>query len=352
MSKDVYICGLGTVSALGCGIDTLRDGLESKINPKISEEKVQGADGDVLLKVYTAEVNGLDRFVSRASLRRIDRFNKMALMASFLALEDSGIAIKDRTRVGIVFGSGYGPLSTTFGFMDSLINFGDKCASPTLFANSVHNALASQVSISMKIEGPSLTVTCFEDTFSAVLRTASAWIRDGVLDYVIAGAGEEYCPVRGYASALLGAGHGEAASPFSFTDCAYMPGEGFSVFLLGASPAEKNYCRVATVSTGAAGGEGVKENDVVFLAANGARGTGRYYKRLAEKVSVVRAYSNLYGGMSVGNAFDAAIAALCLKEGKLYGDAMSDLEELGAGSRIECVEYGNGGNFSRIDLMK
>ena len=169
MGNDVYITGMGTVSALGCGIETLRAGLDKRVLPNIVGEKIEGAHEEIDLKVYTAEVDGLDRFVPKRALRRIDRFNRMALMASFLALEDSGITITDRTRVGIVFGSGYGPLSTTFGFLDSLIEFGDKCASPTLFANSVHNALASQVSISMKIEGPSLTVTSFEATFGAVL---------------------------------------------------------------------------------------------------------------------------------------------------------------------------------------
>lgn len=352
MGNDVYIAGMGTVSALGTGIDTLRDGLDNKVLPDIVVEKVEGAEGEADLKVYRAQVDGLDRFVSKRALRRIDRFSKMALTASLLAIEDSGITIADRARVGIVFGSGYGPLSTTFGFLDSLIEFGDKCASPTLFANSVHNALAAQVSISMKIEGPSLTVTSFEDTFGAVLQTACSWLRDGSVDYVIAGAGDEYSPVRGYASMLYGVSQTESMDPISFTDCTYKPGEGFAAFMLGGSVKLKSYCRVAEVLTGASDGLDLKSDDLVFLAANGARPTVKYYKRIVENHSAVRAYSHLYGGISVGNAFDTAIAALSIKDGKLYGDGANETVELGARSRIESLGYGNDGNFTRITLTE
>ena len=352
MSRDVSICGIGTVSALGCGIETIREALNGRVTPKISEEKLEKLGEDSSLKVYSAEVNGLDRFLPKRALRRIDRFSKMALLASFSALEDSGVTIKDRSRVGIVFGSGYGPLSTTFAFLDDIIKFGDKCASPTFFANSVHNALASQVSILMKTEGPSLTLTCFDDTFGAVLRTASGWIRNRTLDYVIAGAGEEYCPVRGYASVLSGACDEEVLRPMSFDDCTYRPGEGFSAFLLGASPVEKRYCKVTDVSTGMAGEEGVLKDDTVFIAANGVKETGRSYEKLIVKGSNVRAYSSLYGSMTVGNAFDTAIAALSIKDGKLYGDGLTTGGALGAESRIKCVGYGTDKKFSRITLER
>src|SRR3972149_3161853 len=149
------------------------------------------------------------KYTDKRQDSRIDRFIQMALLSSFLAIEDSGLILDDRTRIGIIFGSGYGPLQTTFRFLDSLIDFGDKCASPTLFANSVHNSLASHVSILLKVQGPCLTVTCFEQTTFSVMTTAINWLREGTADYVLAGVGDEYCDVRGYAT-LLSGGRGGA----------------------------------------------------------------------------------------------------------------------------------------------
>src|SRR3972149_4657831 len=274
----IAVLGIGTVSALGCGIETLKSGLEGKVKPAIEEHKIATADGEASLKVYTAGVRGLDRFVARPAMRRMDRFIQMALLSSYLAIEDSGVILDDRTRIGIVFGSGYGPLQTTFSFLDSLIDFGDKCASPTLFANSVHNSLASHVSILLKIQGPCLTVTCFEQTTFSVMSTAINWLREGTADYVLAGGGDEYCDVRSYATLLLGGGGCSEINPLSFDECSYLYGEGFVVFLLGVGTTDRGYCNLISAETGE--NEVSGDHEVLFLAANGDKERGRFYRQL------------------------------------------------------------------------
>lgn len=348
------ILGIGAVSALGCGIESLKAGLEGGIKPVIEEHKIETADGEFSLPVYTAGVNGLDRFVPRASLRRIDRFIQMSLLSSYLAVEDSGIDLKEKTRIGIVLGSGYGPLQTTFGFLDSLIDFGDKCASPTLFANSVHNSLASQVSISLKIQGPSLTLTCFERTTESVMSAARNWLQEGTVDYVLAGVGDEYCDVRGYATVLSGSRKISGLSPLSFDECTYLPGEGFVAFLLGKEPAGKGYGRVIDIRAGNPGADIYNDHEALFLAANGEQGTGKHYKSLITGDNRFRAYSSLYGGMPVGSGFDMAIAALSLKEGVIYPSPgqNSKPEHLNGNERIGCIGYDRNGNGSLITLLR
>ena len=218
------ILGIGSVSALGCGISTIKEGLLAERRPNIEKKRLLTAEGEKTLPVYSSTVEGLDRFIPRNKLRRVDPFLQMGLLSSYLAFEDSGIEIEDKSRVGIIFGTGFGPLQTSFSFFDTLIDDGDKCASPTLFANSVHNSMVSNVSIALKIEGPCQTLTCFDMTTAAVFSTASSWIESGVVDYVLAGVGDEYCEVRGYATLLSGSKN---------KDCSYLPGEGFVAFLLG-----------------------------------------------------------------------------------------------------------------------
>ena len=137
---ELSILGIGSVSAVGCGADSLRAALEGSVRPRVEPATVDGESGQPGLPFYSASVGDLERFVPRRALRRIDRFTRMALLASYLTLEDSGVKIEDTSRVGIVFGTSYGPLETTFRYQDTIIDDGDKGASPTLFANSVHNA--------------------------------------------------------------------------------------------------------------------------------------------------------------------------------------------------------------------
>ena len=345
----IAVLGIGTVSALGCGIETLKTGLEGKVKPAIEEHKIATADGETSLKVYTAGVSGLDRFVSRQALRRMDRFIQMALLSSYLAIEDSGVTLGDRTRIGIIFGSGYGPLQTTFSFLDSLIDFGDKCASPTLFANSVHNSLASHVSILLKVQGPCLTVTCFEQTTFSVMTTAINWLREGTADYVLAGVGDEYCDVRGYATLLSGSRGCTDIMPLSFDECSYLPGEGFAAFLLGKAPTDRAYCNLIRCETRR--GEISGDHETLFLAANGDKDTGRFYKPLANN-SRVQAYSPLYGGMPVGNGFDIAIAALSLKEGIVYPfpEQIDDIAGNSGNTEISCIGFDRNGTYSLFTL--
>ncbi|MEJ2543396.1 MAG: beta-ketoacyl synthase chain length factor, partial [Calditrichaceae bacterium] len=194
------ILGIGTVSALGSGVETLRQGLQGKVKPNIEEKVIPASGGEKRLPVYQPIAAGLDRFIPKRALRRVDQFAQIALLSTYLAIEDAGIEFEDKSRVGVVFGSGYGPTRTTFKFLDNIIDDGDIGASPTHFANSVHNALASQASIFLGLTGPCSTVTCFEHTLSNVLLTAKDWLDQDVVDYVLLGLGDEYCDVLGYAA--------------------------------------------------------------------------------------------------------------------------------------------------------
>jgi 3-oxoacyl-[acyl-carrier-protein] synthase II len=324
--SDVSILGIGPVCALGCGVAQLREGLMGARQPRIESRELELPGGLFSLPVYTAVSDELERFVPKRSLRRMDPFVRMALLAAYLAVEDAGIVFSDPERVGVVVGSGYGPLQTTFAFQDSLIDFGDKCASPTHFANSVHNALASQISIAMGLRGPGQTVTTFGLTTAGALLTAQLWLERGEVDHVLVGAGDEFCAVRGHVEAKMLAEAGQRENriieSFAFDACTYTPGEGFVVFVLGTEKAERRYAGLSRVVVGTECLESeaslLGSLDAVILAANGNRAEGAAYRRLARNIARVAAYSPLYGSMPTGDAFDVAIAALSLKEGRVF----------------------------------
>ena len=57
------VLGVGTVSALGSGIQTLRDGLLAKIKPNIEMKNISLKDTTRELPVYLPVAEGLERFI-------------------------------------------------------------------------------------------------------------------------------------------------------------------------------------------------------------------------------------------------------------------------------------------------
>jgi 3-oxoacyl-[acyl-carrier-protein] synthase II len=320
----VWIRGVGTVCSLGSGIDALRDGLQGAKKPVVELREVETADGRrVQLPVHVAQLEGLDRFVNKRAQRRLDLFTRMALLASFLAVEDSGLSFPDPARVGIVFGSGYGPLRTSFAFQDGLIDDGDRCASPTHFANSVHNAPASQLSIAMGLQGPCSTITCFERTTAAVFDQARRWLDEGLCDHVIAGAGDEFCDPLGYvvASAKSGKDRGPEREGGD-----YHPGEGFAAFVLARADGP-NAVGIEAVRVGALGEADesrVSGVDVVFAARRGCPAERSAWGIVLKDARAVATHTALWGSTPTGDALEIAAATLCIRDGAARGIIFSD----------------------------
>jgi 3-oxoacyl-[acyl-carrier-protein] synthase II len=320
---ELAILGIGSVSAVGNGSAALREALEGERAPRIEPSAPADLAETTLDSLeYVTDAGELERFVSRRSLRRLDKFTQTALLASFLAVEDAGLSIDDRSRVGIALGTAYGPLETTFRYQDTIIADGDAGASPTLFANSVHSALASTISISMKITGPCLTVTTFERTAAEVFRTAGLWLREGRVDYVLAGVGDETCPVLHQALQQLEVRGDGPLDPLQLDRCSYTPGQGFVVLLLGPAPVATQGPRIERIVSAALpdqiDAELLADHGAIFLSANGNRHTGRLYAHVGRSNVPVAAYASLYGSLPVGLGFDLALAAVCCRSGWLY----------------------------------
>jgi 3-oxoacyl-[acyl-carrier-protein] synthase II len=312
------ILGLGIVSAAGNGVGELREALDGRREPQTETVVIQTPHGPAEQTAYVATPDGLDHYVPKRSLRRIDRFARMALLASYLARDDAGIEWTEPQRVGIVFGSGYGPLAATFAFQDSLIDDGDACASPTHFANSVHNALASQVAISMGVRGPCQTLTAFDETAAAVIDTAQGWLESGAVDYVLAGMGDEVCPASRYAYAALAkppdtSGTPAPPCPHDSKACSATPGEGFVVFLLSATgsnvPATAYGCIKTMTSANAATAVAPFDATAVFTTMEGERDT-------VPPAAHAETHASLYGTLPTALGFEAAIAAVAVADGK------------------------------------
>jgi 3-oxoacyl-[acyl-carrier-protein] synthase II len=314
----IGIQGIGLTGGFGSSVDSLHAALCS--GTVVTQQGRVEHNGLIdTFPAYQASLDGLDEFIPKRALRRIDHCSRMTLFAAHLALKDAGMAEADRSRLGVIIASGYGPLKTTFDFLDSYLDFGYACSSPTHFSNSVHNAAAAHVSMQLKTTAPSLTVTQFEMSVPSALLTARQWLTEGRVDQVLFGAVDEQCDVLRYCrQQFFGDGEQGPLQPFAFDTQSAVVGEG-AVFFLLTRDETAIYGHIDEVKLGnhAVSPIKISQDESLIIGADGHKECGQWYAQVAKK-HATSAYTPLYGSFPAAAGFDLAVAALSMRENRLF----------------------------------
>jgi 3-oxoacyl-[acyl-carrier-protein] synthase II len=359
----IYINGIGVTGGFGRGLTDLLSCLENRVT-HVKTPALISARNSNGTPAYLADTAELETFVPKRSLRRIDHFSQMALLGAYLALQDAGITSLSGKRTGLVVCSGYGASNTTFSFLDSIIDDGDVCASPTLFSNSVHNAAAGHISILLELDGPCLTVSQFEMSVPSALLSASRWLEEGRVDQVLFGAVDEYCSVLGYCwKRFFGENNNNIMSPLAPGRQSAIPGEGSAFFLLSKERSgSSRYGTIVHVGMGRHYDSGISSIDetIFFLGADGHKSCDRLYGDFMPPGAEAACYSPLYGSIPMGDAFDMAIAALSIRECKIFAspESVADQEKYKiiketspiTSKAITCLKLTKNNEFGMITL--
>jgi len=361
----ISIQGIGVVGGCGTGVAEMRQTLLSGTSAR-SSILLSNCGNPLEIPCLRADTSRLTEFVPVKALRRIDNFSRLGLLGAYLALEDAGVLAEGKQdRLGVVIASGYGATGITFAFLDSFINDGDICASPTYFANSVHNSAAAYISIMLGATGPSSTVSQFHHSVPSALQTAWLWLAEGRVDRVLFGAVEELSELIGYAwYRQRGLAHNMEMTPLQTRVESAVPGEGAAFLLLTRTKeAHEGYCVLDRLTTGRHLKPGflTSPHDLLVLGADGRRENGHDYALLAEG-STVACFTPLYGSMPAGPAFDLAVAVLMLKEGNTFASPVSDVCDFPAtvapcgktleSRRISCLSLSEDDGFGLVQLSK
>lgn len=356
--KNIKINGLGLVGGFGCGQEDLKTALSDQ-KRCLSQAELR----DHQFPVYQADTTLIETYLNKRALRRIDHFSRMALLGAFQAVEDADQPDLDRSRIGVVVCSGFGALATTFKFLDSVLEDGDAFASPTAFSNSVHNAAAAHISMQLKITGPSLTVSQFDQSLVSGLLSARQWLAEGRVDSVLLGVADEYCSVLGYCwERFFADAERTQMNPFDFTRTTAIAGEGAAFFLLQPGSVEgKGYGLIEEIEMGhLRGSQPQLDGRPLLLNCDGYQRSGKLYTDQLSGQQSVACYTPLYGASPVSQAFDLAVAALALEKGSLFpsvaadpshaiGSVVSDYQDC---TSLSCLRYGLGGEYGAIHLAK
>ena len=105
----VVVTGMGTVNPLGKDLEEYWHGL---IEGRSTARNTEGFPTERLTTKFSCQVHNFDpqTFIERKTAQRMARFSQFAVVASGMALADSGLdlAKEDSFRVGVAMGTGIG----------------------------------------------------------------------------------------------------------------------------------------------------------------------------------------------------------------------------------------------------
>lgn len=188
--KRVVVTGIGPVTPIGIGAQAF---LEAQHAAKNGIGPITHFDASDLSVQFAGEVEvDESEYIDRREAKRLDRFVKLALVASELALQDAGLTPDDVAgeRSGAAIGSGIGGLETWES--QSFVRF-DRTAmrvSPFFIPMLIVNMAAGHVAMRYQLLGPNTSVVTACSTGSSNIGEGFYMIQRGEADVVFAGGTE------------------------------------------------------------------------------------------------------------------------------------------------------------------
>jgi 3-oxoacyl-[acyl-carrier-protein] synthase II len=231
---------LGIVSSIGVGRETF---WENCLRGVSGIKPVQTFD----VSSYSSQLGGqlpeidFRAFIKPANLRRMDRIGKIVVSAVRLAIEDSGLDLKeeDPGQIGISIGTGLGSSDTVDQFFRSLLKEGPLGAAPMLFQTAVPNAITSHCAIEYGIKGVNITFSHKESSTEIAMIFAYHLLKEGGADVLFAGGGDELSEPLYHVYSMLGGlspgrgeGEVEGMRPFDQDRNGIVLGEGSGILVL------------------------------------------------------------------------------------------------------------------------
>ncbi len=234
----VVVTGMGTVNPLGKNVEEYWHGL---IEGRSTARTVDSYSTERLATKFACQVHNFDPqgFMDRKTAQRMARFSQFAVVASGMALADSGldVAKEDNFRVGVAMGTGIGAFDD---MTNGAISFATKGRLNPLYAPTIiPNMAGASVAMQFHLRGPNTTVTTACAASTQTLGDATRMIQRGDVDVMLAGGTEASLCEVGIASfnairalSTRNDAPEKASRPFDRDRDGFVPGEGAGTLIL------------------------------------------------------------------------------------------------------------------------
>lgn len=191
-TKRIVVTGIGTLNPLGNNLETYWDNLIKGVS---GADMITLFDASKFKTRFACEIKGFDptEFMDRKEARKLDRFAQIALVASDQAVIDAGITKDnvDHDRVGVIFASGIGGLTT---FTEEVTNYvngdGTPRFNPFFIPKMILDIAAGQISMKHGFRGPNYAVVSACASSTNAIVSAMDNIKLGKADIIVTGGAE------------------------------------------------------------------------------------------------------------------------------------------------------------------
>lgn len=196
-SRRVVITGTGLVTPLGTGVAKTWKNICAGLSGIDRITRYDPTGDPVQIAGEVKDFIDEDHF-DKKSANKLKLFVKYALVATHMALEESGLEISDENcgRVGVITGCGMGGLPTITEQHEIFLNKGYKRISPFFIPTAIPNMPSGHISMATGSKGPNLTMTTACAAGTHAVGEAYRHIKYGMSDVMISGGAEGViCPL-------------------------------------------------------------------------------------------------------------------------------------------------------------
>lgn len=198
-ARRIVVTGIGALTPIGNNVETYWNSL---INGVSGADMITQFDASKFKTRFACEIKGFDptEFMDRKEARKLDRFAQIALVASDQAVLDAGITKEnvDHDRVGVIFASGIGGLTT---FTEEVTNFvngdGTPRFNPFFIPKMILDIAAGQISMKHGFRGPNYAVVSACASSTNAIISAMDNLKLGKADIIITGGSEAVIGIAG-----------------------------------------------------------------------------------------------------------------------------------------------------------
>jgi 3-oxoacyl-[acyl-carrier-protein] synthase II len=238
--KRVVVTGLGALTPIGLSADDL---WRNCLAGKSGIDLIASFDTANFSVKIAGELKGFnpEDHIDKVEARKMDRFVQLAVVASGAAIKDSGLdlAAEDRTRIGVLVGSGVGGIQTLEAQHTNLMTKGPSRVSPFFVPMMIVDMASGIVSMRHGLKGPNFATVSACSSGAHAIGEALRMLEIGTAEVMIAGGAEgavSPMTVAGFASMKALSRRNQeparASRPFDRDRDGFVLGEGAGILVM------------------------------------------------------------------------------------------------------------------------
>ena len=237
MTRRVVVTGLGATTPLGADVDSTWAALiAGKSGVRLlTEEWRELLPVHIAARVHTEPADQMER----VEMRRLDRSEQFALVASREAWKDAGAPDVDKERLGVVIASGIGGVITLLDQFDNLKEKGARGVSPHTVPMLMPNGPAANVGLELQAKAGVHTPVSACASGAEAIGYALEMIRTNRADIIVSGGVEaaiHQLPMAGFAAMKALSTRNDAperaSRPYDRDRDGFVLGEGGGILIL------------------------------------------------------------------------------------------------------------------------